>query len=1373
MDLLGNFNISIDKLSEIASAQKQRDVDVWLDAINHDDPYGEIITSRLHGTCNWILKHPSFLAWESQTSEDSIAKLLWINAPAGFGKTFLSASLIQHIGEKSPLALAYCFSSSHAQSTQGLDGIARTWITQLVQKEKALLDLTNQIRQKRNTRRASKEDIWVLLKDIAKQIDSCYFVLDGLDEFQSIDDSRRRFLTGLIDAIQTTRLRVLITSRNEFDIESAMLSIAAPGCVILDCKVSRSEVRDDIDLVSQTLVARKLPKQEDNLRQELATAMAERCDGQFLWLKFQQDLLRDSKSAKALREIVQAMPPKLHSVYTRTWDSIQALQEPDRGRAVDILRWLTYAYRPLTVQELAEGLVVSLDWDLEAFSKDDLPNEIDDDYIDGEIKNLCGSFVEVRQGQQLGPRYKTVHLVHASVVEFLIEMLPINQLISPVFENSQVNAAQDAQLAAQCIRFLDCPEVWDESLELSRSFIDYAAFLWYRHLNNSNMFYEVISHFVHNFIKPGNDNFERWKARFEWDIPTTNEHSAPSFYYACLFGLVPAMHFLHNRTDFDVNLGGRLGTPLAVVCAEGHWIAFELLLAWKADVTLSEGWYGTALNAAAIHGRIDMVNALLDYGASPQPLGRDESEGTVTAPFQEDTNGGQSSTGSLTYLQANNPKPLKIPLQSAVWNGHMRVTEVLLERGAFPNIQNIRGETALHLASYWNSLDIVGVLLERGANPNIHNAYGETPLYLATLCKLPEIVELLLERGANPNTQTNSGETALCLATDCNYPEIVEILLERGANVNIQRFDKHTPLHTAAYDGYLDIVTQLIRHKAVVDMPGKHGDTPLHLATRQGHVPIVECLVDEGADLDTQNADGRVPLMFAASYNHLQVVEYLVNAGAKMNTQTGSGLTAIMIATECESLEAAQYLILKGAALTPANNRWTPLHAAAKEGMLGLIDLLVQYGADINAQDLSGRTPLHCAVRSAYPTIVEKLLQKGAAMKADNFGWMPIHAAASRAQLESTALLLDQGADIHALTNQDLTPLDLVINLEDGKTEQQCLEEVKLLLARGAELAPSFGGCTPLHLAADFNFLKVAALCLDRGLDINTQTHDGQTALYIAIAYDSLDTAELLISQGADVSIAEDTGMTPLHSATGKGRLELAQRLVQKGCNVNAVSDSGFSPLQMAITKGSDEVVEYLIESGADLSTMDCYGMKCSDWLKGRHFNSGVPFVSLALQDVSFGPDIAVMRNTVLVLIGRIRENKETSNALYTLAHCCLFSGLDDDARSAYQQKILLGQEDSTNSILECNNCDTRANLEDAFFACKLCPESDLCNKCKEEHDRKAVLNICRNHEFMEVIASEAKFKPSDTEELNKWLDGIVDRIQDCSHYSKNFYGFD
>lgn len=56
------------------------------------------------------------------------------------------------------------------------------------------------------------------------------------------------------------------------------------------------------------------------------------------------------------------------------------------------------------------------------------------------------------------------------------------------------------------------------------------------------------------------------------------------------------------------------------------------------------------------------------------------------------------------------------PLHVAAYMGHNQVILFLIQRGADPNAQTVRGETPLHLATRGNQVESMGILLRNGAN---------------------------------------------------------------------------------------------------------------------------------------------------------------------------------------------------------------------------------------------------------------------------------------------------------------------------------------------------------------------------------------------------------------------------------------------------------------------------------------------------------------------------------------------------------------------------------------------------------------------------------------------------------------------------------
>jgi len=74
----------------------------------------------------------------------------------------------------------------------------------------------------------------------------------------------------------------------------------------------------------------------------------------------------------------------------------------------------------------------------------------------------------------------------------------------------------------------------------------------------------------------------------------------------------------------------------------------------------------------------------------------------------------------------------------------------------------------------------------------------------------------------------------------------------------------------------------------------------------------------------------------------------------------------------------------------------TPLHRAAENGRIDLTRLLIDKGADLNAQDNRQQTPLHCAAEKGHTDPARLLIEKGPDLKRPRtkWQWTPLHWAA-------------------------------------------------------------------------------------------------------------------------------------------------------------------------------------------------------------------------------------------------------------------------------------------------------------------------------------------------------------------------------------------
>jgi ankyrin repeat protein len=215
----------------------------------------------------------------------------------------------------------------------------------------------------------------------------------------------------------------------------------------------------------------------------------------------------------------------------------------------------------------------------------------------------------------------------------------------------------------------------------------------------------------------------------------------------------------------------------------------------------------------------------------------------------------------------------------------------------------------------------------------------------------------------------------------------------------------------------------------------REGSTVLSHAARAGSIAAVKSLIARGADPNQRNLQGSTPLFLAIESNRMRVVETLLDAGAKPDLPGRAGVS--------------------------------PLSAAAYQGSLQAVETLLQRGADPTAVDATGKAPVLYAAARGFAPIVDRLLATG--------------------------------IDVNARYGNDLTLLMWAAGHADDVPEQDGVDLVAALLAKGAHVDDADNrGRTPLMLAAEQGHSAIAELLIRAGADIGKRDITGHAAADLA-----------------------------------------------------------------------------------------------------------------------------------------------------------------------------------------------------------------------------------------------------------------------------------
>ncbi len=327
----------------------------------------------------------------------------------------------------------------------------------------------------------------------------------------------------------------------------------------------------------------------------------------------------------------------------------------------------------------------------------------------------------------------------------------------------------------------------------------------------------------------------------------------------------------------------------------------------------------------------------------------------------------------------------------------------------------------------------------------------------------------------------------------------------------------------------------------------------------------------------------------------------------------------------------------------------TLLHIAARAGDQQVVNVLLQYGADVEATNSRGETPIEVASYEGYASVMRTLLAKHAKLRDPRMllrraAWSghvevaqlllergteinvkaetqrgeerstPLHAAVAANRPDMVEFLLIHGADANASDSTGRTPLHIA-------AESIYTQIGKMLLAHGAKInAVAKTGDTPLHGAARFGRTKMAETLLGHGADPNPRNLDGRTpfdvaaggqskpdtivalrkfgskpserwALRDAIALGETKEIDRIVKSRPSSAAEIINGDAALHYAAYTGRLDAVKQLVALGVDVNIRGGVKQTPLHSAVATGQEDLARFLLDHGAHVNAKDKDGL--------------------------------------------------------------------------------------------------------------------------------------------------------------------------------------
>ncbi|KAI5848526.1 hypothetical protein DFP73DRAFT_629907 [Morchella snyderi] len=861
-------------------------------------------------TFGWIWKNKTFREWDVESSG-----VFWVLGKPGSGKsTFIKYVLDwfpqykENGSTLKPTIASFFFHNRGGILEKSSQGFLQTIIHQILLENPSLFGhILLEYRSRKEKLRDGGKIQWplssmsktlkALLADPSAR--TVYIFIDAMDECE--EGSKQPMKKHLMELARTCtggRLKLFVTSRPEPWLTS-----------ITTCKAVAETLRTiTLQNLNQNDVESYINNRASNLetshQEYLKGELISRSDGVFLWAKLVIDMLEEIVSAASLselKEMLGSVPAELTELYT---EKMNELSDNERKEAIEMLRWVILAGRPLSLEDLRYALAISIHKFSSIADLENSDNVQNLQETEGRIRKYSGGLLEVRS--------QTVQVIHQSVKDFFLST-------DAPFEFRIDKSTGHTRLAVSCVSFLsftDIPEYLNQrdavlypSPEPTMPFLKYSREFWAVHsracdLRDScyikamrRLFWgpRLGAFTMLDYHRMSKDRFdiiyEQKLLQFGREMISNDVfRDIPSLYENCLLGAArwgcggEVRFFIKGGADVNAQ-GGHYGNALQAAVVHCDQEVVKFLIESGADVNAQGGHYGSALQAAVVHCDQEVVEFLIESGA--------------------DVNAQGGKFGSA--------------LQAAAACGGLEVVEFLIESGADVNAQGGHYGSALQAAVVHCDQEVVKFLIESGADVNAQGGRFGSALQAAAACGGLEVVEFLIESGADVNAQGGHYGSALQAAADYYHLEVVEFLIGSGADVNAQGGEFGSALQAAAACGGLEVVEFLIESGADVNAQGGRFGNALQAAAIDGGLEVVRFLIESGADVNAQGGRFGNALQAAAIDidGDLEVVRFLIESGADVNAQGGRFGNALQAAIK-ESNSNIETLLRDNGAVLPS-----------------------------------------------------------------------------------------------------------------------------------------------------------------------------------------------------------------------------------------------------------------------------------------------------------------------------------------------------------------------------------------------------------------------------------------------------------------------
>jgi ankyrin repeat protein/Tfp pilus assembly protein PilF len=438
-----------------------------------------------------------------------------------------------------------------------------------------------------------------------------------------------------------------------------------------------------------------------------------------------------------------------------------------------------------------------------------------------------------------------------------------------------------------------------------------------------------------------------------------------------------------------------------------------------------------------------------------------------------------------------------------------------------------------------------------------------------------EVIKLI-KGGADVNTRTEKGETAIWLAIERENKELAEIVLSKDVDLELVYEEGNSALMKALIQNNSEMINLLIEKGAGINRVNDNGVSPLIHVLLQKDFKTAEKLVSRGAERQIYK-DQSILWLILPYNSSVYLIKELIDKGVAIDQENNDGYTELMFAIKEDKKELVDLFLDYGADVNFYSKKInaTPMSIAIQNGAAEYVSTLIDNKVDINAKFQSLGTPITIAIKNGMDKIIDILISNGAKIDAKSDVLFNAIYSNHEGVVEK---LLKLGADVNSTKNYVVSDVNSIFRFSPlmAAIQQENISIVNLLINHGADIHFQSEGISPLVYALKSQNDSIVKIFTDQGVKpkaidyynasrFHYRIDDSETELFISFMSEE-DQLPVLLSEALNL----DANFANAYGYRGAFYFTIG---LQSGNE--SMARKGLDDLSMAINLGCKEAIIY------------------------------------------------------------------------------------------------------------------------------------------------------------------------------------------------------